>query len=152
MPKINAKGLDILESSEGCHLTAYPDPGSGGEPYTICYGATAHQDGSPIQPGETMTQTECNTLLEFDLQVFEEGVNNLCARPLNTNQFSALVSFAYNEGVEALATSTLMALVNAGHFVEAANQFQYWVWSNGQVIPGLITRRAREKALFLEKP
>ncbi|MHB8704617.1 MAG: lysozyme [Candidatus Tyrphobacter sp.] len=144
MPRVNAAGLHLIENAEGCRLTAYPDPGTGGEPYTIGFG---HTGG--VTPGETITQEQADAFLAGDLERFESGVNDLCAISLNSNQFSALVSFAYNLGLGALAGSTLMRLVNAGNFKEAAAQFSHWVWADGQVLPGLVTRRAAEAALFL---
>jgi lysozyme len=154
MPKINAAGLAILKKYEGCVLSAYPDPGTGGEPFTIGWGHTGSLAAIGINRdvimGDAITQAQADTLLQHDLDAtYEPGVNGLCVRSINPNQFSALVSFAYNEGVGALSTSTLMLLVNAGHFVEAANQFQYWVWADGQVLPGLVARRQAEKQLFL---
>jgi GH24 family phage-related lysozyme (muramidase) len=149
MPKINAAGLAIIEKCEGCVLTAYADPV--GIP-TICYGHTGEVNGQPLVVGQTtLTQDQCTALLEDDLEIYEDGVNNLCAINLTPNQFSALVSFAYNVGLGALGDSTLMRLVNAGNFSEAAQQFGLWVYAGGQVLPGLVTRRAAEKALFLEK-
>ncbi len=145
MPNINAAGLALVKSFEGCRLTAYPDPGTGGEPYTIGYG---HTGG--VTPDETITQEQADALLAEDLQKFEQGVNGLCARPLTSNQFSALVSFAYNVGLGALAGSTLMRLVNAGNFKEAAAQFSSWVYAGGQAMEGLVRRRAAEAALFSE--
>jgi lysozyme len=87
--------------------------------------------------------------LEADLQSVCEAVQAMCEVELTPNQFAALVDFAYNEGVNALASSTLMRLVNNGDFNTAANQFERWVFANGQALPGLVTRRQREKELFL---
>src|SRR5690606_40537603 len=33
--KIGPKGLDLIKRFEGLSLTAYPDPGTGGKPWTI---------------------------------------------------------------------------------------------------------------------
>lgn len=152
MPKTNAAGVSIIKSDEGDVLTAYGDPRTGGEPWTIGYGHTgscaAIGINADVHPGMTISQAQADALLAADLESTERGVNALCARSLNSNQFSALVSFAYNEGVGQLATSTLMALVNAGHFTEAAYQFQFWIYAQGRVMPGLVKRRAQEAALF----
>jgi lysozyme len=146
MPKINAAGLALIKSFEGCELTAYPDPGTGGDPWTIGYGHT----GPDVQPGLTITQARATQLLEQDLQKFEQGVNGMIARSLTSNQFSALVSFAYNVGLGALQSSTLLRLVNAGDFSGAAAQFGKWVNGGSGPLPGLVRRRAAEAALFLK--
>lgn len=143
MPHINAAGLALVKQFEGCSLTAYPDPGSGGEPYTIGYGHTGD-----VTPGQTISQAQADELLASDLVRFEEGVDNLIWRNLTPNQFSALVSFAYNVGLGALAGSTLLHDVNAGDFGSAATEFGHWVYASGNEMAGLVRRRAAEATLF----
>lgn len=141
MPTINQAGLTLIKSFEGCELVAYAD--AVGVP-TIGWGHT----GSDVHLGLTITQEHADALLESDLRVFENGVNNLVARDLTPNQFAALVSFAYNLGLNALAGSTLMRDVNAGEFPAAADQFGEWVSAGGHVLEGLVRRRAAERTLF----
>jgi lysozyme len=143
MPKINAAGLALIKEFEGCCLTAYPDPGTGAQPWTIGYG---HTNG--VRPGETITQEQAEQYLQNDLVEFQVGVNNLVARDLTPNQFAALVSFAYNLGLGALEGSTLLAYVNAGDFTAAQGEFEKWVFAGGKILPGLVRRRAAEAALF----
>lgn len=145
MPKINAAGLLLIKQFEGLSLTAYPDPGSGGDPWTIGYGHT----GPEVHEGLTITQEQADAYLQQDLEGFEDCVQDIVDRNLTPNQFAALVSFAYNEGCGALATSTLMRLVNAGQFEQAANEFGKWISADGAVLPGLVRRRAAERDLFL---
>jgi len=155
MPVINAAGLSLLEESEGCVLYAYDDANDNriepGDPVvgtlTIGYGHT----GPDVHPGQTITQAEAAVLLQADLRCFELAVNNLVTHDVTQNQFAALVDFAYNEGSGALAGSTLLRLLNAGDVDGAANQFANWDEGNGQVLPGLVERRAKERALFLTK-
>lgn len=146
MPHINDAGLQLIKSFEGCVLHVYPDPGTGGEPYTAGYG---HTGG--LKLGTQITQEQADEWLEQDLFKFENGVNNLCAVNLNSNQFSALVCFAYNVGLSALAASTLMHLINTGHADQAAPHFASWVYANEEVMPGLVRRRAAEAALFVKE-
>jgi hypothetical protein len=68
--------------------------------------------------------------------------------PLNPNQFAALVSFAYNLGAEALRKSTLLRLLNNHNYAGAAEQFPRWTYAAGKQLPGLVRRRAAERALF----
>jgi len=144
MPKTNAAGIALIKSFESCRLTAYPDPGTGGDPWTIGWGHT----GSDVRRGVTITQDRADALLAADLAKFEAAVNSMCSLPLTSNQFSALVSFAYNAGPDALRKSTLMRLVNSGDFHGAAQQFGLWTHSGSVVMPGLVRRRAAEAALF----
>ena len=142
------RGLDLIKSFEGCKLTAYPDPGTGGAPWTIGWGTTRG-----VKPGMTITQEEADLLLAEDVSSFAQAVNRLVTVPLNQNQFDALVSFAYNVGSSNLGNSTLLRLLNEGNYEGAAGQFGRWVnGGSGETLPGLVRRRAAERALIEEKP
>lgn len=138
---INQKGLDIVKRFEGLSLTAYRDPVG---IWTIGYGHT----GPEVGPGDRITRTQAETLLRKDLTRFENAVRSLVKVPLNSNQFSALVSFTFNVGSGALAQSTLLSRLNQRDYQGAADQFSRWVYGGGQVLPGLVTRRNAERALF----
>lgn len=96
-----------------------------------------------------MTVEEAEALLSADLDEFEDAVEKLVKIKLSSNSFSALVSFAYNVGISAFGTSTLLKRVNAGRFYEAAGQFSRWNKSKGEVLNGLTKRRKAERDLFL---
>jgi lysozyme len=68
--------------------------------------------------------------------------------PLTQNQFDALVDFTFNVGQGNLASSTLLRELNAGNTAGAAAQFLVWVYAKGVELPGLVTRRQAEAALF----
>lgn len=144
--RINAEGLGILMHFEGCKLEAYPDPGTGGAPWTIGWGET----GPSIKPGLKWTQKQCDDRLMARLTEFEAGVEAMAKVKLTNNQFSALVVLAYNIGLSALRGSTLMRLVNAGRFREAAEEFPRWNKSGARVMAGLTRRRLAERDLFLK--
>lgn len=143
--RINREGLDLLKSCEGCELAAYPDPGTGGEPWTIGYGHT----GVDVRPGLTIDAQDAEDLLINDLMRFEDGVEDLVTVDLTGNASSALVSFAYNVGLRNLEASKLLRFLNAGDFARAADEFPKWCRGGGRVLPGLVKRRAAERELFL---
>lgn len=137
-------GINLIKSFEGCELSAYKPLPS--ELYwTIGYG----HYGSDVRQGQTISQAHAETLLKQDLGKFEKGVSNLVAVPINQNQFDALVSFAYNCGLEALRTSTLLQKFNAGDVQGAADEFLKWDHAGGKELPGLLLRRKAEWKLFL---
>jgi lysozyme len=72
----------------------------------------------------------------------------LLRAPVTDSQLGALISFAYNVGLAALAGSTLLRLLNAGDAAGASRQFQRWSRANGKVLSGLVRRRAAEQAMF----
>lgn len=148
MSRTNAQGVQIIKSSESLRLRAYRCPAG---KWTIGYGDT----GPSVRPGLTITEAEAEERLAHRLAFeFEPGVEQLLAVSVSGNQFSALVSFAYNAGLEALAESTLLRKLNAGDDAGAAAEFPRWNKkrdASGRmiVLPGLTTRRAAERELFL---
>ncbi|MFK3971128.1 lysozyme [Pseudomonas sp. NPDC087358] len=143
---ISQKGIDLIKSSEGLSLTAYPDPATGAEPWTIGYGTTRG-----VKPGMKITAEQAEQYLKADVARFEPELAALVKVPLTQNQWDALMSFVYNLGTPNLASSTLLKLLNAGDYVRAADQFGRWNKAAGKELPGLTKRRAAEQALFLSK-
>lgn len=143
MRKINDEGLAIIKRFEGLRLNAYYCPAG---VLTIGYGST----GAHVKPGMKITEAEAERLLREDVRRFEEGVEKLVTVPVNDNQFSALVSFAFNVGLSALGKSTLLKRLNAGNFTDAATRFGDFVYANKRRLAGLEKRRAAERALFVK--
>ncbi|MBK8246259.1 MAG: lysozyme [Gemmatimonadetes bacterium] len=140
--EVSEAGVRLVQEFEGCRLDAYRCPA--GIP-TIGYGAT----GPDIRMGMVWTQEQADERLAEDLARFAAGVERLVQVDLTDNQFAALVSFAYNVGLGALAGSTLLRKLNAGDYEGAADQFPRWNKGGGRVLPGLVRRRAAERDLFL---
>lgn len=135
------KCIALIQEFEGCELKAYQD--STGR-WTIGYG---HTFG--VSPGMTITQAQANTFLQSDAQNAGTLTQKYVTVTLNQNQFDALVSFTFNEGIVRLAGSTMLGLINAGNFLGAANEFPKWDLADGVIEPGLVRRRAAERTLFL---
>jgi lysozyme len=148
--RIGPKGLALIKQFEGCarrrsngHFEAYPDPGTGGDPWTIGWGTT----GKGIVEGTVWTQAECDARLEADLTRFAKDVARaLGDSPTSQHQFDALVSFHYNTG--AIARATLTRLHKAGDHAAAAEEFGKWVHAGGRRLAGLVRRRAAEEELY----
>ena len=143
------KGIALIKQFEGCKLTAYPDPGTGGAPWTIGYGWTQPVDGKPVRPGMTIDQKTADRLLKTGLVSYENDILRLVKVKLSQGQFDALVSFTYNLGSRSLSTSTLLSKLNAGDYAGAADEFPRWNKAGGKVLNGLTRRREAERALFL---
>jgi len=97
----------------------------------------------------SLTLAEGEALLRKDLVKFESCVDNETPG-LNSNQFSALVSFTFNLGCGVYRDSTLAKKIKAGDFNGAANEFGKFIHAGGRVSPVLIRRREAEKQLFLK--
>lgn len=147
---IGAHGIALIKRFEGCakkrrdgRIEAYPDPGTGGDPWTIGWGAT----GPGIGPGTVWTRESCDARLEADLERYASDVARaLGDAPTSQQQFDALVSFHYNTG--AIARATLTRKHVAGDFAGAAREFDRWCYAGGRVMKGLARRRAAEAALY----
>ncbi|AFL75382.1 lysozyme [Thiocystis violascens] len=137
---VNAAGLALIQRHEGLTLRAYRCPAG---VWTIGYGSTRD-----VTPGLVIDLAEADRRLRQDLRAAERAVAAAVRVPLNDNEFSALVSFVYNVGAAAFADSTLLRRLNGGQRADAARQFARWNRGGGRVLPGLITRRAAEVALF----
>jgi GH24 family phage-related lysozyme (muramidase) len=141
--RIGPAGIALIQRFEGCSLAAYPDPGTGGAPWTIGWGAT----GPGIARGTVWTQAECDARLEADLVRYADDVSEALGEAATTQaQFDALVSFHYNTG--AIARATLTRKHRAGDFAGAAREFARWNRAGGRVLKGLSRRRAAEADLY----
>lgn len=135
--------LALIKRFEGCELEAYPDPGSGGDPWTIGWGAT----GAGIRKGVSWTQAQADARLAEDVAKFMAGV--VKAAPVATaNQRAAMTSLAYNIGLGAFTGSTLLRRHNAGNYAAAKAEFSRWNKASGKVMNGLIKRRAAESEVY----
>lgn len=138
-------GLDLIREFEGLRLTAYPDPGTGAEPWTIGYGHT----GGDVFEGMRITRADADVLLRRDVAHAEDAVRDLVRVPLAQHQFDALVSFCFNCGRGALAKSSLLRKLNAGDYDAVPTELMRWNKSAGRVLPGLVRRRKAETALWV---
>lgn len=145
-PKATAKyalseaGIELIKRFEGCRTNAYLCPAG---VWTIGYGHT-----KTARAGMMISHLEAESLLKQDLAYFESAVTRLVKVPLTQGQYDALVSFAYNCGVEALRASSLLKYLNKGQYNLASLQFARWTRANGKVLPGLANRRKAEYELF----
>ena len=99
--------------------------------------------------GKVLTEEEVDELLFEDLERFEIGIQRLTKVPLTQSQFDALVSFSFNVGLGNFQSSTLRSKLNRGDYEGASNEFPKWRKAGGKILPGLVKRRADERALFL---
>jgi lysozyme len=151
--KVSARGLALIKAFEGCGrmradglVEAYPDPGTGGDPWTIGWGAT----GRGIGPGTVWSQAQCDARLEADIERHAVQVAAaLGGAPTTQAQFDALVSFHYNTG--SIRRATLTRLHREGDFAGAAREFARWNRAGGRVMRGLTRRRAAEASFTLRE-
>lgn len=156
---VSEAGIALIKRFEGCAqlrrdglIEAYPDPGTGGDPWTIGWGATGLglNGKGQIERGTVWTQAQCDARLTSDLVRYSGAVARaLGDAPTTQNQFDALVSFHYNTG--AIARATLTAKHLARDYEGAAQEFARWNKAGGRVLKGLVRRRAAEAELYLRQ-
>jgi lysozyme len=143
MSQIPKEAVDLIKKYEGRKLTAYKCPAN---VWTCGYGST----GPDIKEGVTWSIWEAEDRLKADLVRFASAVDKLVVVPITDNQRSALISFSFNLGAQALKESTLLKLLNEGKVGAAADEFLRWNKAAGRVLAGLVARREEERKLFLK--
>lgn len=135
------KAIDLIKDCESCALKAYKCPAG---VWTIGWGNTSH-----AKAGLTCTQAQAYAWLNEDISKAEKIIiKALDGAPVNQDQFDALVSFVFNIGGGNFQKSTMLKKIKAGDYNGAAAEFGKWIYAGGKILPGLVMRRATEKALF----
>lgn len=102
---------------------------------------------------DTLTEAQAERLLADDLAAFSADVERLLLMPVSDNEFGAMVSLAYNIGINAFAKSSVLRYFNQDDLSRAADAFLLWNKGtvNGRrvILPGLVRRRQAERLLFL---
>lgn len=139
--------VNLIRESEGCKLTAYPDPGTGGKPWTIGYGST----GRGIVRGTVWTKEKAEERLRLDAS----SVLSLALQTspvlvkANSEKQAAIADFIYNLGIGNYKRSTLKKRVDAQDWNAAAVEIKRWNRAAGKALPGLTARRKKEADLLL---
>ena len=131
----------MVERDEGCRLVAYPDPLSGGEPWTIGYGCT----GPGIGPGAVWSQDEAQMALTSRLKAIVAGLDGAIPwwRGLMAPRAAVLVDMAFNLGVEGLlAFHNTLCAVRQGNWLTASADMLLSRWA--QEVPDRAERLAAQ--------
>jgi lysozyme len=153
--------IELIHGSEGFHTKlpdgrykSYLDKLPKVPVWTIYCGLT-----KGVGPDTVWTVEQCEKAFAKEMAFYEDAIERMVTVPLNQNQFDALVSLVYNIGPgsptdtknkRGFYWSTLRKLLNQGKYAEAATQFARYKYSGGKVYGGLVKRRAKEAALFME--
>lgn len=146
-------GLAFIAAYEGTGPTttqggqtvahAYADPAHGWAVPTICHGRTMG-----VFKGQQASLEQCQVWLKEDARRECAVIARVTPVSMTQGQYDALCSFVYNVGQGAYARSTLARRINAGDCLGAAREFNRWVYAGGKRQPGLVKRRAHERAQF----
>jgi lysozyme len=114
---------------------------------TACVGHT-----KTAQLGRAYTHAECLALLEHDLAEHNAGLLACVKVGMPPNVHAALLSWSFNVGVGAACESSAVRRLNRGDFAGACAELARWTMAGGKVMPGLVRRRAAERALCEGRP
>jgi len=139
---VSDRGINLIQHFEGFYSKPYYCPAG---VLTIGFG-TVIKDPKPYLQG--ITKEQATNMMMNEIIKNERSINRLVKVFINQNQFDALVSFAYNVGVSALAGSTLLKKHNVGDYESAQKEFLKWNKAAGKELAGLTKRRNHESALY----
>ena len=143
---LSPAGAEIIGNAEGCRREPYKCPA---DVLTVGIGSTEYS-GLPIEPKRIYTDLEIAERWKNDIQVAEKCVNQYGnGRNLPQPVFDAATSITFNVGCGAMRKSTMFKYLNAGKYVQACNELSRWTRAGGRVLPGLVSRREKEKQLCL---
>ena len=148
--RLDSKGYELIKTFEGLSLKPYLC--SAGVP-TIGYGNTFYTNGIMVTIKDApITKEKADEMLKVIADSFALKVSKIAPNNLTQNQFNALVSFAFNLGVQALTNSTLLRLVKINtNDANIAKQFLRWNIAGGKVVDGLTKRRIKESSVYFTK-
>jgi lysozyme len=140
--------VPLIYGSEGCELAAYLDTLARPPVWTIGHGTT-RVGGVPVERGMVCSQEQADLWAMMDLGSVGSGVVRMLTVPVNEHQCAALTSLAYNIGIGAFGRSSVLEALNHGLYRQAADRFLEYDDAGGVARPGLESRRARERAVFM---
>ncbi|AWW32185.1 lysozyme [Echinicola strongylocentroti] len=147
--RLTKEGIELMKEFEGLRLDAYQDVAG---VWTIGHGNTYYEDGSKVKQGDRISKARSEKLFINIVEGFAEGVRGAILQPIGAKPFSALVSFAYNVGLQNFRDSTLLKKVNINpEDPSIRSEFMRWNKAGGKVWDGLTRRRKAEANLYFDE-
>lgn len=144
--KLSQAGAEVIGNVEGCRRDPYKCPS---DVLTVGIGSTEY-NGEKINPRHRYTDLEIAERWKNDIKTAERCVMKYAnGQALPQSVFDSVVSITFNVGCGALSQSTLFKHLRAGRYIQACNEYPRWVYAGGRKLPGLVSRREKEKALCL---
>ena len=134
-----ALSVPLVMLYEGTVQRTYRDPIG---ILTACVGHT----GPELRMGQVFSKEQCSAMLDGDLLKHAKALDCI-DRELTPGQTAAFLSFAFNVGNGAFCGSTLVRKANAGDMRGACAELSRWTYAGGKRLPGLVNRRAAERAI-----
>ena len=151
--KISENGLKLIQEFESFEANPYLDSA---RVYTIGYGSTYYPNGKKVTGKDKPITKEYAEIIQRHVIAtdFEPIVNDLLEQEITSgfitqNMYDAILSLAYNIGVNGFKKSSVLRHLKNGDKLSAGNAFLLWNKAGGKVLKGLVNRRKKERELFL---
>lgn len=146
-----SSAINIIRKYEGFNEKAYPDPSTGGDPYTIGYGSQYYPDGSPVRQGQLCSKQKALEYLFQEVNVIDTQLMKLNLG-LDGSMRQALISFIHSIGWEPFLYSRVVDYLEREDFCGVTEEIGRWIFDGDhKVIGGLLDRRREEINLFLQE-
>lgn len=149
------KGIQLIKEFESLELTAYPDPGTGGEPWTIGYGNIRYANGSRVKKGDKITKQQAEDLLQHEVNSVVKTLEKTIPfwSEMDSGKRSALLSFAFNLGQHfygANGFNTITKRLKEKDWGKVPEALLLYRNPGSNVEAGLLRRRKAEGKLWSE--
>ena len=151
--KISENGLKLIQEFESFEANPYLDSA---RVWTIGYGSTYYPNGKKVTGKDKPITKEYAEIIQRHVIAtdFEPIVNDLLEQEITSgfitqNMYDAILSLAYNIGVNGFKKSSVLRHLKNGDKLSAGNAFLLWNKAGGKVLKGLVNRRKKERELFL---
>ena len=140
---------DIICKYEGFNESAYPDPLTGGMPYTLGYGTQFYPDGSPVKKGQYCTREKALEYLQHEISCIEDDLDDLHIH-IDNSMRQALISFIHSVGWKPFLYSSIIEQIEQENWAAVTEEIKCWIFDQDHVVIGnLLERRREESRLFL---
>ena len=141
--------IDIIRKYEGFNESAYPDPSTGGMPFTLGYGTQFYPDGSPVKSGQYCTKEKALEYLKHEINCIEDDLDDLHLH-IDNSMRQALVSFIHSIGWKPFLYSSIIDQIEQENWVGVTEEIKCWIFDQDRIVVGNLLERRREEArLFL---
>lgn len=142
--------INLIRKYEGFNEKAYPDPTTGGDPYTFGYGTQFYPDGSPVRKGHCCSKEKALEYLFHEINLIETQLLKLNFG-LESHMLQALISFVHSIGWEPFLYTSIIDHLELENYESVTHEISRWIFdADHKVIGGLLDRRREEIDLFLQ--
>lgn len=141
--------IELIRKYEGFNEKAYPDPATGGAPFTFGFGSQYYPDGSPVLKGHCCTEHKALDYLIHELTIID-GLLEKENIKLDYHMNQALLSFIHSVGWEPFRYSEILDGIENEDWSPVVDCMMQWIFDHeGKAAGSLLNRRKEEVHLFL---